>query len=417
MGGKNSTFDEESGYTNSTADNEHERRLDKTVHLVPGKRNAPDRITDLARYMNVESRKRSEVAKNEYNYTKESVQLVKHMFKKMDPSVMKTTVDVMGDLQLSFKYDFARGLLLLKVLKARELVCKDPRTKSADPYVKLSILFSDGSQEFHCQTNAAKRTLNPVFNEIFTFKLTPEDLKQSRIICHIWDRDILGKDDFMGEGVVHLAAFNFEETPVYTAWYNLQMETDFSITGDIEVELKYKLPQTLAINVVRASGLVQRDPERPPDPYVKIMIPGVQTIHKTQIALDTVNPEWDEEYDFLVPLDEFSQRYVILHVLDKACVGEDSLGQVIIDLDNFDHELGYRGSFQLEDLKNSDRLRSKWFQHATVQEFREALLAHAAFKQPNFLFSKQGGNKVITVKSRKAGAIAKLRIVDGIPVY
>ena len=45
--------------------------------------------------------------------------------------------------------------------------------------------------------------------------------------------------------------------------------------------------------------------------------------------------------------------------------------------------------------KNSDRLRARWFQHATIMEFREALVAHAAFRTPKFLFQQHDGTKVM----------------------
>ena len=44
--------------------------------------------------------------------------------------------------------------------------------------------------------------------------------------------------------------------------------------------------------------------------------------------------------------------------------------------------------------KNSDRLRARWFQHATIQEFREALISHAGFRYPKMLFQKHEGSKV-----------------------
>ena len=47
--------------------------------------------------------------------------------------------------------------------------------------------------------------------------------------------------------------------------------------------------------------------------------------------------------------------------------------------------------------KNSDELRDKWFQHATVQELREATVAHACAFSPHFLFTRDLGTKVINV--------------------
>ena len=55
----------------------------------------------------------------------------------------------------------------------------------------------------------------------------------------------------------------------------------------------------------------------------------------------------------------FPSRYVILHIIDQDYAGEnDSLGQVIIDLDNLDPNTGYHGSFALADLVSSNHSKS-----------------------------------------------------------
>lgn len=63
--------------------------------------------------------------------------MLKGMFKQLDPSVMKAVGEVRGEVQLSYKYDFKRHLLLVKVIKCRELRSKDLRSKMSDPYVKV----------------------------------------------------------------------------------------------------------------------------------------------------------------------------------------------------------------------------------------------------------------------------------------
>lgn len=63
--------------------------------------------------------------------------MLKGMFKQLDPSVMRAVGEVRGEVQLSYKYDFKRQLLLVKVIKCRELRSKDLRSKMSDPYVKV----------------------------------------------------------------------------------------------------------------------------------------------------------------------------------------------------------------------------------------------------------------------------------------
>lgn len=66
------------------------------------------------------------------------MQVLKHLFKKMDPTIMQTSADsVHGEIELSFKYDVSSELILVKVIRCLDLSAKDLRGKSADPFVKV----------------------------------------------------------------------------------------------------------------------------------------------------------------------------------------------------------------------------------------------------------------------------------------
>jgi len=58
----------------------------------------------------------------------------------MDPTVIKKTTQMnRGELQLSFKFDEKKELLLIKVIRARDLAPSDLLGKTADPYVKVYV--------------------------------------------------------------------------------------------------------------------------------------------------------------------------------------------------------------------------------------------------------------------------------------
>ena len=62
------------------------------------------------------------------------------MFKKMDPSIMKTaTYAPHGDVELSFRYQEEEQTLLVQVIRGRNLQAKDLRGKTSDPYVQVSL--------------------------------------------------------------------------------------------------------------------------------------------------------------------------------------------------------------------------------------------------------------------------------------
>ena len=65
--------------------------------------------------------------------------LLKQIFKKMDPSITRSAnYSTHGELELSFKYDAIKGVMLVKIIRCRDLDAKDLRGQSADAYVKVN---------------------------------------------------------------------------------------------------------------------------------------------------------------------------------------------------------------------------------------------------------------------------------------
>ncbi|XP_076091952.1 synaptotagmin-10-like [Mytilus galloprovincialis] len=345
-----------------------------------------------------------------------NMQILKGLFKKLDPTVMKAVGDVRGEIQISFKYDYKRHLLLVKVIKCRELRSKDLRSKMSDPYVKLEMT-PDVEDAEEKRTRVYPQTNNPKFDEIFAYPLTETELINRKLVVKVMDSDLLGRDDFLGEVIIDMNTFNFRDSPIHTAWYNLNMETDLDVTGDLEVSVEFQHPSSLLVTIHGAHGLSARDDVSLADPFVKVTVPGTKLMFQTKELKNTVDPVWNETFEFEVALEELPQRYIIFHVIDKSTFGgNDSLGQVIIELMTFNPDHSLHDFFRLADLRNTERLKSKWAQHATAEEFRESLVAHASSRHPTFLFQEHTGKKIVSVSCRKAGAQGKVRIIDGIPV-
>ncbi|GFN90833.1 synaptotagmin-9 [Plakobranchus ocellatus] len=383
----------------------------------------PEKIEALAKALDVKSERQKQLAIQEtwdrLEQDKRSLQVLKSLFKKLDPTVVRSPTDINGEIELAFKYDFKRQLLLVKVIKCRELHAQDIRTKASDPYVRLQLypdLHSHGAKV----TKIIVETREPVYNEIFAFKMREKELCDTNLVVQVFDYDSVTKDDFLGEVVVDLALFNFVKEPVLTAWYTLHMETDLSITGNLEVSLKFLGPQSLFLTVHGATGLSRRRDGHVAQAFVKVSVPGLGAVFKTEIVADeSGNPEWQETFEFELPQEELSFRYAVLHVVDNQSHQENNtLGQIIIDLDTLNLDTGFHGSLKLADLRNSERLRNKHLQHSVAQEFREAFRAHASSRHPTFLFDQcSSGKRNVTVTCKKAGAQGKVTILDGVPVF
>ncbi|XP_063219520.1 synaptotagmin-7 isoform X2 [Bacillus rossius redtenbacheri] len=104
--------------------------------------------------------------------------------------------DKCGELLTSLCYHPSNSVLTLTLLKARNLKAKDINGKS-DPYVKVWLQFGDKRIEKR-KTPIFKCTLNPVFNETFSFNVPWEKIRECSLDVMVMDFDNIGRNELIG---------------------------------------------------------------------------------------------------------------------------------------------------------------------------------------------------------------------------
>ncbi|XP_018407274.1 PREDICTED: synaptotagmin-7 isoform X1 [Cyphomyrmex costatus] len=112
--------------------------------------------------------------------------------------------DKCGELLCSLCYHPSNSILTLTLLKARNLKAKDINGKS-DPYVKVWLQFGDKRIEKR-KTPIFKCTLNPVFNEVFSFNVPWEKIRECSLDVMVMDFDNIGRNELIGR--IQLAGKN-----------------------------------------------------------------------------------------------------------------------------------------------------------------------------------------------------------------
>uniref|UniRef100_A0A3P9KI18 Synaptotagmin n=1 Tax=Oryzias latipes TaxID=8090 RepID=A0A3P9KI18_ORYLA len=247
--------------------------------------------------------------------------------------------------------------LIVGIIQAAELPAMDMGGTS-DPYVKVYLL-PDKKKKF--ETKVHRKTLNPVFNEQFTFKVPYVELGGKTLVMTVYDFDRFSKHDAIGDIKVPMNKVDFSH--VTEEWRDLQSaeKEEQEKLGDICFSLRY-VPTAgkLTVVVLEAKNLKKMDVGGLSDPYVKIhlMQNGKRLKKKkTTIKKNTLNPYYNESFSFEVPFEQIQKVQIVITVLDYDKIGKnDAIGKVFVGLNSSGTELRHWSDM----LANPRRPIAQW---------------------------------------------------------
>lgn len=236
----------------------------------------------------------------------------------------------LGRLQFRIDYDFNLSNLSITAIQAEELPALDMGGTS-DPYVKIYLL-PDKKKKF--ETKVHRKTLNPVFNETFVFKVPYSEIATKTLVFAVYDFDRFSKHDQIGEVKIPLNHVDLAQT--IEEWRDLSsVEGEQGILGDICFSLRY-VPTAgkLTVVVLEAKNLKKMDVGGLSDPYVKIalMMNGKRLKKKkTSIKKCTLNPYYNESFTFEVPFEQIQKVTLVTTVVDYDRIGtSEPIGKVVL---------------------------------------------------------------------------------------
>ncbi|KAJ8402407.1 hypothetical protein AAFF_G00368960 [Aldrovandia affinis] len=263
----------------------------------------------------------------------------------------------LGKLQFSVDYNFTENQLIVGIIQACELPAMDMGGTS-DPYVKVYLL-PDKKKKF--ETKVHRKTLNPSFNEQFTFKVPYTELGGKTLVMTVYDFDRFSKHDAIGDVKMPMNKVDFSH--VTEEWRDLQSaeKEEQEKLGDICFSLRY-VPTAgkLTVVILEAKNLKKMDVGGLSDPYVKIhlMQNGKRLKKKkTTIKKNTLNPYYNESFSFEVPFEQIQKVQVVVTVLDYDKIGKnDAIGKVFVGLNSSGTELRHWSDM----LANPRRPIAQW---------------------------------------------------------
>ncbi|XP_030745719.1 synaptotagmin-1 [Sitophilus oryzae] len=229
----------------------------------------------------------------------------------------------LGRLHFRLNYDFDRSDFVVHLIEAHDLAGIDQGGFN-DPYVRLMLLPEVDTRKR--QTCIHRNDANPVFNQLFKFPVSHDELKLKTLLLQVFDYDRFSRNDIIGEVSMVLADYDFANS--IEIWGEItKNKKPPEELQELLVSLNY-LPsaERLTLSVVKARNLFLPQDKEFIDPYVKVylIVNGKRTKKKkTSCKKANCNPVWNEALTFNLPSSSIANVELEISIYDQ---GNDIMG-------------------------------------------------------------------------------------------
>ncbi|XP_037739258.1 synaptotagmin-11 isoform X3 [Chelonia mydas] len=227
---------------------------------------------------------------------------------------------LLGTLTFSVDYNFPKKALVVTIQEAHGLPVMDEHTQGSDPYIKMTIL---PDKRHRVKTRVLRKTLDPIFDETFTFYGIPYSQLQDLVLHFlVLSFDRFSRDDVIGEVMVPLSGVDPSTGKVQLTREIIKRNIQKCISrGELQVSLSYQpVAQRMTVVVLKARHLPKMDiTGLSGNPYVKVNVYyGRKRIakKKTHVKKCTLNPIFNESFIYDIPVDLLPDISIEFLVID-----------------------------------------------------------------------------------------------------
>ncbi|NXB59903.1 SYTL3 protein, partial [Struthidea cinerea] len=156
--------------------------------------------------------------------------------------------NITGEIEFALKYNFRACILEVCIKGCKNLAYGEEKKKKCNPYVKVYLL-PDKSPWSKRKTAVKKSTVDPEFDETLKYKIEYSQLRSRQLQISVWHAGALKYRVFLGEVVIPLAAWNFEEDSMQLFdWYPLKPKFEkpedelVQYSGELLVSARLSVP-------------------------------------------------------------------------------------------------------------------------------------------------------------------------------